>query len=66
MNSYEMEKTEVVKKELDRLQNLVIEKVNLFDLQSVDINSVDMLSIVIVGNSKSFKNDNIFVTPRGY
>ncbi len=37
MNSYEMEKTEVVKKELDRLQNLVIKKVNLYNANLEDI-----------------------------
>ena len=37
MNNYEMEKTEKVKKELDRLQNLVLTKVDLYNASYEDI-----------------------------
>tara|TARA_R100000388_G_C7186196_1_gene131178 strand:- start:437 stop:661 length:225 start_codon:yes stop_codon:yes gene_type:complete len=37
MNSYEMEKTEVVKKELDRLQNLILKRVDLYNGSFEDI-----------------------------
>ena len=60
MNSYEMEKTEVVKKELDRLQNLVIEKVNLYNATHEDIESfnesvyfmIDTLKTIIIKNDR--------------
>ena len=37
MNSYEMEKTEKVKKELDRLQNLILKRVNLYNASYEDL-----------------------------
>ena len=37
MNSYEMEKTEKVKKELDRLQNLILKRVDLYNGSFEDI-----------------------------
>ena len=60
MNSYEMEKTEVVKKELDRLQNLVIEKVNLYNATYEDIENfnesvyfmIDTLKTIIIRNDR--------------
>ncbi|ATD54836.1 precorrin-3B C(17)-methyltransferase [Clostridium chauvoei] len=42
------------------------ESYNLFKLGEFDENVVDMLSIVIIGNSKSYIKDGKFVTPRGY
>lgn len=38
----------------------------LFTLDSFDDSIVDMFTIVIVGNSKSFIVDGNFITPRGY
>ncbi|AYE33217.1 precorrin-3B C(17)-methyltransferase [Clostridium septicum] len=42
------------------------ESYNLFKLGEFDETVVDMLSIVIIGNSKSYIKDGKFVTPRGY
>ena len=38
----------------------------LFTLENFDESIVDMFSIVIVGNSKSFIKEGVFITPRGY
>lgn len=38
----------------------------LYTLETFDDSNVDMFSIVIVGNSKSYIKDNLFITPRGY
>jgi len=38
----------------------------LFNLSNFDDSIVDMFSIVIVGNSKSYVKDGKFITPRGY
>lgn len=38
----------------------------VFTLDTFDESIVDMLSIVIVGNSESYIKDGYFVTPRGY
>ena len=59
MNSYEMEKTEVVKKELDRLQNLVIEKVNLYNATYVDIENFNESVYFMINTLKTIiiKND---------
>ncbi|WP_138207205.1 precorrin-3B C(17)-methyltransferase [Haloimpatiens lingqiaonensis] len=38
----------------------------IFTLDDFDDSVVDMLSIVIIGNSQSYIKDNIFITPRGY
>ena len=35
-------------------------------LEKFDVEIVDMMSIVIVGNSKSYIKDGKFITPRGY
>ena len=37
-----------------------------FTLNSIPLEDIDMLSIIIIGNSKTTLVDNIFVTPRGY
>lgn len=42
------------------------QKVTLFTLDSFEDSCVDMMSIVIVGNSQSFIKDDKFITPRGY
>ncbi len=38
----------------------------LFTIKDFDEDIVDMMSIVIVGNSKSYYKDEKFITPRGY
>lgn len=38
----------------------------LFNLENFDEEVVDMVSIVIVGNSQSFVKEGKFITPRGY
>ena len=59
MNSYEMEKTEVVKKELARLQNLVIEKVNLYNATYEDIENFNESVYFMINTLKTIiiKND---------
>ncbi|NMM64666.1 precorrin-3B C(17)-methyltransferase [Clostridium sp. P21] len=42
------------------------EERTLFTMDSFDDTNVDMFSIVIIGNSKSYIKDNEFITPRGY
>ena len=42
------------------------EMLELYSLQSVPLNKVDMLTLVLIGNSQSFVQDGWFVTPRGY
>ncbi|AWI06575.1 precorrin-3B C(17)-methyltransferase [Clostridium drakei] len=42
------------------------EEKTLFTIDSFDDSNVDMFSIVIIGNTKSYIKDNKFVTPRGY
>ncbi|GAB6168918.1 precorrin-3B C(17)-methyltransferase [Clostridium carnis] len=42
------------------------ESFKFFTLENFDENVVDMFSIVIIGNSKSFIKNNKFITPRGY
>ena len=37
-----------------------------FTLNSIPLEDIDMLSIIIIGNSKTTLVDNIFLTPRGY
>ena len=37
-----------------------------FTLESIPFEDIDMLSLIIVGNSKTKLLDNIFLTPRGY
>ena len=40
--------------------------VKISTLDSFDDEMVDMLSIVIIGNSQSYVKDGKFITPRGY
>ncbi|HBC95504.1 MAG TPA: precorrin-3B C(17)-methyltransferase, partial [Clostridium sp.] len=51
----------VVKNALREGQNFKI-----CTIDSFEDDAVDMMSIVIVGNSNSYLKDGIFITPRGY
>ncbi|NFO10713.1 precorrin-3B C(17)-methyltransferase [Clostridium botulinum] len=42
------------------------ESYTLVELKDFDYEIVDMMSIVIIGNSKSFLKNGCFITPRGY
>lgn len=42
------------------------EEAKLYTLDAFDDSNVDMLSIVIIGNSNSYIKDEKFITPRGY
>lgn len=42
------------------------QKSTVFTLDTFDDSEVDMFSIVIIGNSKSYIKDGQFITPRGY
>ncbi|MBC2582901.1 precorrin-3B C(17)-methyltransferase [Clostridium sp. DJ247] len=42
------------------------EHIKLFTMDSFDDSCVDMMSIVIIGNSNSYMKDGQFITPRGY
>lgn len=42
------------------------EKITLTTLAELDIDQVDMFSLVVIGNSQTFKYKNHLVTPRGY
>jgi len=42
------------------------QKSTIFTLDTFDDSEVDMFSIVIIGNSKSYIKDGQFITPRGY
>jgi len=37
-----------------------------FNLNTIPIKEIDMLSIIIIGNSQTILEDEIFLTPRGY
>jgi len=39
---------------------------NFFKLNNIPIEEIDMLSIIIIGNSQTTLKDEIFLTPRGY
>ncbi len=39
---------------------------SFFSLDSIPLQDIDMLSIIIIGNSKTTLVDDIFLTPRGY
>ena len=39
---------------------------SFFSLDSIPFKNIDMLSIIIIGNSKTTLVDDIFLTPRGY
>jgi precorrin-3B C17-methyltransferase len=42
------------------------EKITLTTLAALNVNDVDMFSLVVIGNSQTFKYKNHLVTPRGY
>ena len=42
------------------------ESIEIYNLESLPFNKVDMLSLLVVGNSQSIIKDNRFLTPRGY
>ena len=42
------------------------ENIELYTLESLPFDRVDMLTILVVGNSQSFVKNNKFLTPRGY
>lgn len=42
------------------------QRTEIFTIDSFDDNKVDMMSIVIVGNSNSYLKEGKFITPRGY
>ncbi len=42
------------------------ETIEIHTLESLPFNQVDMLTILIIGNSQSFIKNNRFLTPRGY
>ena len=39
---------------------------NFSTLNTIPFEEIDMLSIIIIGNSQTTLNDEIFLTPRGY
>jgi precorrin-3B C17-methyltransferase len=71
---YLMENIEIIKKYRSGKTPVAVVKnalregqeVSLFTLDTFTDNEVDMLSIVIVGNSMSYIKDGNFITPRGY
>ena len=44
----------------------VEENIEIFTLESLPFDQVDMLTILVVGNSQSMVKNNKFLTPRGY
>ena len=44
----------------------VDEQLELHMLGSIPVEKVDMLTLILVGNSSSFVKDGFLVTPRGY
>ena len=42
------------------------EAVEIYQLDTLPLDKVDMLSILVIGNSHSFTKDSVFLTPRGY
>ena len=42
------------------------EKITLTTLSALNIDDVDMFSLVVIGNSQTFKYKNHLITPRGY
>ncbi len=42
------------------------EEISFFSLDSLELHKVDMLSIVLIGNSRSLYKDGWLVSPRGY
>lgn len=42
------------------------EKITITTLSSLDVDQVDMFSLVVIGNSQTYKHKNHLITPRGY
>jgi cobalt-precorrin 5A hydrolase/precorrin-3B C17-methyltransferase len=42
------------------------EEVWLTTLEEIDVESIDMLTVVLIGNSNTFAYQNYLITPRGY
>ena len=42
------------------------ENIEIYTLESLPFNQVDMLTILVIGNSQSMVKNNRFLTPRGY
>ena len=42
------------------------ENIEIHTLESLPFNQVDMLTILVIGNSQSVIKNNKFLTPRGY
>lgn len=72
--NYLKENIEIIKKYRDGSTPVAVvknalrdcEEVALYTLDSFSDNYVDMMSIVIIGNSQSFIKKDKFITPRGY
>lgn len=54
--------TLVIARQLGRLD----EKIDFYTVDNFPIENVDMLTLILIGNSKSFTKENYFLTPRGY
>ncbi len=52
----------VFARQLGRLE----QKISLFSLQNFPVKSVDMLTVILIGNSQSVVKDGWLVNPRGY
>tara|TARA_B100000214_G_scaffold162382_1_gene116431 strand:+ start:1 stop:1674 length:1674 start_codon:yes stop_codon:yes gene_type:complete len=42
------------------------ERIEIHTLETLQLDQIDMLTILVIGNSKSFIKSNKFLTPRGY
>jgi cobalt-precorrin 5A hydrolase/precorrin-3B C17-methyltransferase len=42
------------------------ENIEIYTLESLPFNKVDMLTLLVIGNSQSIVKNNKFLTPRGY
>jgi cobalt-precorrin 5A hydrolase / precorrin-3B C17-methyltransferase len=51
---------------LARQLGRVEEQLSLHDLAKLPVEQVDMLTLVLIGNSSSYVTDGRMVTPRGY
>jgi len=63
VRQYRSAKTPIV---LARQVARVDEKIHFYTLDAFPINKVDMLTIILIGNSQSVVKDRFFLTPRGY
>ncbi|MEM9487297.1 MAG: hypothetical protein AAGA83_26825 [Cyanobacteria bacterium P01_F01_bin.116] len=42
------------------------ESVRCLTLEEVDVTTIDMLTVVLIGNSRTFLHQGRMITPRGY